>query len=178
MRPRNHIPTGQVLIGSLIGLITLAACVVLAVLAFGSRRIGANAPPARAARASWQWVTAAPGTNIYIAYPETRHDGSLVSAWVDREFSRNLASVSAGRIELRQFDCARRMSRRSSSVDEHHTLTGRDRVTVSSSVSGWTTVQSGTPEERVLLAVCGSTGSQFPEFSGDLLKLSPRFAAS
>jgi hypothetical protein len=54
---------------------------------------------------------------------------------------------------------------------------GRDRVTVSSSVSSWTIAQSGTPEEQVLLVVCGHTDSQFPEFSGDLLELSPRLAA-
>lgn len=178
MRPRTHVATAQVLITSLIGLIILVACAALAVVAFGTRRIGPNAPPARAARDSWHWVAAAPGTNIYIAYPEARRDGSLVSAWVDREFSSNLASVNASRIELRQFDCARRMSRRSSSVDEHHTLMGRDHVTVSSSVSSWTIAHSGTPEERVLLVVCGHSDSQFPELSGDLLELSPRLAAS
>lgn len=175
MRPRNHVAPARILIRSLIGVISLVACVTLAVVTLGTRRVGPNAPPAGAARDSWQWVASAPGTNIYIAYPETHRNEGVVSTWVDREFSSNLAGIKASRIELRQFDCLRKRSRRSSTVSEYRTLAGGDRMIVSSAPSSWTQVQPGTPDERVLLVVCGRADFRSPSSAG---MYSPRLAAS
>jgi hypothetical protein len=104
-----------------------------------------DAAPAADARA-WQWVAAAPGVNIYVAPRGARDGDQLVSAWVKRELYRNLAGIDKSFIELRQFDCPRDMSRTQPDHAHQH-------ATVSD--GSWTIARPGTPDERVLLTVCG-----------------------
>jgi hypothetical protein len=95
---------------------------------------------------SWQWAGAAPGMNVYFAIRSEDH--SDVFAWVDQRFFSNPAGIAKDLVELRQFNCLHRTSRRLPSAASSLTPgAGRD-------VLPWTTPRSGTAAARVLALVC------------------------
>jgi len=91
---------------------------------------------------------AAPGMNIYVSDRYSRRDGSIVTAWIDREYYRNAAGIDKSIIELRQFDCARAATRRLSDVSVNNT------------VSTWQQERPGSLVERVALDVCVKINAQ------------------
>ncbi len=90
---------------------------------------------------AWRWAVAAPGMNIYVSYRDARRSGSIVTAWIDREYYRNAAGIDKSIVELMQFDCARMATRRLSYLPADIT------------VSTWQQ-QPGSVVERVALEVC------------------------
>jgi hypothetical protein len=124
-----------------------------------------SAPPAHASvtrwdkapssddSAAWRWVMAAPGMNIYVSYRDARREGSIVTAWIDREYYRNPAGIDKSIVELRQFDCARVATRRVSDVAVDNT--------------GFSWQQElPSPVERVALEVCQKMNAQVPKPHG------------
>jgi hypothetical protein len=107
----------------------------------------ASTPPSIQKSGVWHWAAAAPGMNIYVAHSVTRGDGHLVDAWVNRQYFGNIAGIDKNFIELMQFDCAQKMSRRKS--------TGREMTTPD---GGWTNSRAGTSDEGILLVACEHTG--------------------
>jgi hypothetical protein len=93
--------------------------VVLAAAPLGcSRGSGVGARPPAVDSRAWSWAAAAPGVNIYIAYPEAPHEPGMQSAWVDRRYFSNPAGVNADVIELQHFDCRDDRNRGSSTRRE------------------------------------------------------------
>src|ERR1700683_2031873 len=86
---------------------------------------------------AWRWAMAAPGMNIYVSYRYARREGSIVTAWIDREYYRNPAGIGKSIIELMQFDCARMATRRLMNVSLNDTATN------------WEQQPSGSVIERV-----------------------------
>jgi hypothetical protein len=107
----------------------------------------APTPPSIQKSGVWHWAAAAPGMNIYVAHSVTPGDGHLVDAWVNRQYFGNIAGIDKNFIELMQFDCAQKMSRRKS--------TGREMTTPD---VGWTNSRAGTSDEGILLVACEHTG--------------------
>jgi hypothetical protein len=101
--------------------------------------------------AAWRWATAAPGMNIYVSYRYARREGSIVTAWIDREYYRNPAGIDKSIIELRQFDCARMTTRWLSDV------------AVGNPSATWQRESPGSPVERVAAEVCVKMNAQVLE---------------
>jgi hypothetical protein len=80
--------------------------------------------------------------NIYVSDQYSRREGSIVTAWIDREYYRNAAGIDKSIIELRQFDCARMATRRLSDV------------AVNNTVPIWQQELPGSLLEHVALDVC------------------------
>jgi len=93
-------------------------------------------------KSAWRWAMAAPGMNIYVSDRYARREGSVVTAWIDREYYRNAAGIDKSIIELRQFDCARMATRRLSDVSVNNT------------VPTWQHELPGSLVEHVALDVC------------------------
>lgn len=101
-----------------------------------------NKAPSASDNASWRWAMAAPGMNIYVSYRYARREGSIVTAWIDREYYRNPAGIDKSIIELRQFDCARMATRWLSDA------------AVDNPRPNWQQESPGGLAERVTLEVC------------------------
>jgi hypothetical protein len=91
---------------------------------------------------AWRWAMAAPGMNIYVSYRYARREGSVVTAWIEREYYRNPAGIEKSIIELRQFDCARMATRWISDL------------AADTPRSTWQQEPPGSLSERVALEVC------------------------
>jgi hypothetical protein len=96
---------------------------------------------------AWRWAMAAPGMNIYVSYRYARREGSIVTAWVDREYYRNPAGIGKSIIELMQFDCERMATRRLTDVSAN-------------TMTNWEQQPSGSVVERVAREVCVNTNPQ------------------
>jgi hypothetical protein len=105
---------------------------------------------------AWRWVMAAPGMNIYVSYRNARLEGSIVTAWIDREYYRNPAGIDKSIVELRQFDCARMATRRVSYLPDNST------------VSAWQQLMPGSVVEHLALEACTRMNARVlkPEASG------------
>jgi len=139
------------------GAVVLALCGLVAVLAKAAcLPVDANRPqPPSADDANrWEWVAAGPGVNVYISRSTYSQDAGWVSVWVDRRFSGSLASVARSVLEMRQFDCQRRISRQNFSADRYRSAAGLELTTVSQQRTNWTAARPGTVAERVLAAAC------------------------
>jgi hypothetical protein len=97
---------------------------------------------------AWRWATAAPGMNIYVSYRYARREGSIVTAWIDRQYYRNPAGIGKSIVELMQFDCARMATRRLSKLAANNTA------------PAWQQQQPGSVVEHVALEVCGKMNAQ------------------
>ena len=86
--------------------------------------------------------------NIYVSYRYARREGSIVTAWIDREYYRNPAGIGKSIIELMQFDCARMATRRLMNVSLNDTATN------------WEQQPSGSVIERVAREVCVNMKAQ------------------
>jgi hypothetical protein len=136
---------------ALLGALTVAA--LCAASAQRSPATDANAmlwthAPSPDDSGAWRWAMAAPGMNIYVSYRYARREGSIVTAWIDREYYRNPAGIGKSIIELMQFDCARMATRR---------FTG---VSANNAVTNWEQRPSGSVLERLAREVCVNTNAQ------------------
>jgi hypothetical protein len=113
-------------------------------------------PPSPENKAAWEWVAAEPGVNLYVSPAGTAAPGSLASVWINREFFRSPASVGGNVVELEQFDCGRRTSRRLSVAHLHRDLRETDQLQTTGGASAWSAIVAGTAAERVLFAACGT----------------------
>jgi hypothetical protein len=91
---------------------------------------------------------AAPGINIYVSDRYSRREGSIVTAWIDREYYRNPAGIDKSIVELRQFDCTQMATRRVSDV-------AADQAGFK-----WQQELPGSLVERVTLEVCQKMDAQ------------------
>jgi hypothetical protein len=127
---------------------TLLALVLGTSLYGAHRSLGWGAsprPPDLADARAWVWATAQPGANVYLSSHSAA--GRSAARWVDYRYSAGPASVASDLIELREFDCQARRSRRvrGSAVD---------------SVSARWQVAGGGSETAPLVALaCGSPSS-------------------
>jgi hypothetical protein len=105
---------------------------------------------------AWRWAMAAPGMNIYVSYRYARREGTIITAWIDREYYRNPAGIGKSIIEIMQFDCARMATRRLSDV------------AVNNTVPRWQQQRPGSVFEHVAVEVCGTMNAKVlkPEGSG------------
>jgi len=137
--------------------VVLALCGLVAVLA-KSAWLPVDAdrpqPPSADDANRWEWVAAGPGVNVYISRRTYSQHAGLASVWVDRRFSGNLANVARSVLELRQFDCQRRISRQEFRADRYRSAAGIELTTVLQQRTDWTAAQPGTTAERVLSAAC------------------------
>ena len=148
---------------------TRVSLVVLILVAIGSaigvalqhwRAGDPTRPPSPENKAAWEWVAAEDGANIYVSPVDTPGPRSLAFAWITREFSRGPASVGGNVVELRQFDCARRTSRRVSASRLVRNLNGADPLHTTGGASAWRPVPPGSAAEQVLYAACANRGQQ------------------
>lgn len=95
--------------------------------------------------AAWHWAGAAPGMNIYIADAGLQGPPRLTSVWVDRRYLGSAAGIDKNLIELRELDCARRLTRRKSPV------TG-------AALSEWSDSASESENLQVLVTACAARG--------------------
>jgi hypothetical protein len=133
----------------------LLVCVLgaLAIAFFHALSTRTAPPPSDDARA-WIWVAAGAGMNIYLSPRSSRSHGALVSAWVERRMGRTPASIENTLVELRDFDCVRRTSRRVASVSRFRDFDGREQVMTSKVISEWSPARPATTDERILQAAC------------------------
>ena len=102
--------------------------------------------------ATWRWVGASPGMNVYYAY-RARVADDVISIWFDRRFFGNLAGINKDLIEAWDVDCRRQRFRRALRFD----------VSVTPSVdthSTWSTPRPGTPHEHLLRLICADSDSR------------------
>ena len=109
----------------------------------------ASTPPSIQKSGVWHWAAAAPGMNIYVAHSVTRGDGHFVDAWVNRQYFGNIADIDKNFLDLMQFDCAQKMSRRKSTGRQISAPGNRQQVTTAD--VGWTSSRAGTSDEGILL---------------------------
>ena len=143
---------------------TIAATVGAALVTFGltgwsGMFASAGTPPSVQASGVWHWATAAPSMNIYVADAGKSGDGRFVFAWVNRRYFSNVAGIDKSLIEAMQFDCLRRMSRRSS-ASEFRAVNDYPPTTSADALSGWTISAAGTTDERILLVACAQTDAR------------------
>ena len=69
-------------------------------------------PPSLDNAAAWQWVSATPGSNVYLHTLSEQHPDNHVKAWVAFRTSSSPVSVNADLLELWEFDCREHLSRR------------------------------------------------------------------
>jgi hypothetical protein len=131
----------RVLLGALSTAALCAASVQLVPPADAGAILWSKAPSPDDTSA-WRWAVAAPGMNIYVSYRDARRSGSIVTAWIDREYYRNPAGIAKSIVELMQFDCARMATRRVSNV------------TVDSIVPPWQQELPGSVVGHVAVEVC------------------------
>ena len=90
----------------------VALCIASAVAVVWVLRAHQSDPPSLADANAWQWVSTAPGINVYIHERSREHSTHRVKAWVAFRYSNSPVSVNADVIELREFDCRQFLSRR------------------------------------------------------------------
>lgn len=143
---------------------TIAATVGAALLAFSPVKWSGmfdstGSPPSIQTDSVWHWAAVAPSMNIYLADAGKSYEGRFVFAWVNRRYFSNVAGIDKSLIEAMQFDCLRRMSRRSS-ASEFRAVNDYPPTTSADALSGWTISAAGTTDERILLVACAQTDAR------------------
>jgi len=92
--------------------VALCVAFVTAVAFVWLLRSHRSEPPSLADADAWQWVSTAPGFNIYMHELSGQHSPNTVTAWVAVRFASSAVSVKADLLELREFDCRQFLSRR------------------------------------------------------------------
>jgi hypothetical protein len=145
-----------VLTRTFVGTATLLLLCALAALARGFLHMSSTTttPPDPDDAKAWVWVGASPGMSIYFSPRGKPRRDALVSGWVERRFARTSSSIDKSLIELRDFDCLRGLSRRTSGVNRYRDMDGREQLTTFKISSEWVAARHGSIDERILLAAC------------------------
>jgi hypothetical protein len=132
----------------------LLLCALAAIAGFLQMSSITTAPPDPDDAKAWVWVGTSPGMSIYLSPRGSPSHEALVSGWVERRFARTSSSIDKSLIELRDFDCLRGLSRRTSGVNRYRDMDGREQVTTFKIGSEWVAARHGSLDERILLAAC------------------------
>jgi len=121
--------------------IMVAVCIAVlsAAAAVWMLRAQRSEPPSLDDSSAWQWVTTSPGINVYVHQLSGQRSTNYIRVWVAFRAFDSPVSVNADMIELWEFDCIRRLSRR---------LTGPFRGSRSSEIAPSAEEGSGTPWRR------------------------------
>jgi len=94
------------------GVVSLCIALATAVAVLWVLRAQRSEPPPLSDANAWQWVSTAPGINVYMHERSRQSATKHVTAWIAFRYSSSPVSVNADVIELRDFDCDRLLSRR------------------------------------------------------------------
>ena len=94
------------------GVVSLCIALATAVVVMCVLRAHRSEPPSLADANAWQWVSTAPGVNVYVHERSRQRSTNRVNVWVAFRYSNSPVSVNADVIELREVDCRQSLSRR------------------------------------------------------------------
>ena len=141
--------------------IAVAVCIALASAAglVREQRAHRAEPPSVDDAGAWQWVSTLPGTNVFMHEVADPHSPSHAKAWVEFRFLRSPVSVDAYVVELWEFDCLRRRSRRVSSPFRGSPSNDITRSREDARVSPWRRDPTDSTPGRILSRICDTADS-------------------
>lgn len=136
----------------------VALCIASAVAVVWVLRAHQSDPPSLADANAWQWVSTAPGMNVYAHQLARQHSTSHVKAWVAFRYFSSPVSVNADVVELREFDCGQSLSRRLAGPFRGSALSSIARRFQEVAVSPWRRDAPETTGGTILARICATPG--------------------